>query len=141
MLTVFTLCSANYFAHAKALGDSVLEHNPDCRFVIGLVDRLPAALDPSYWQPHEVLPVEEVDIPEFEKMADAYNIVELNTAVKPFYIDHLYRRDDAVSAVIYLDPDILMFGSFSSLLNQLNESSIILTPHHATFDHSATNLH
>jgi hypothetical protein len=141
MLTVFTLCSANYLAHARALGDSVVEHNPDCRFVIGLVDRMPTALEPSYWHPHEVLPVEELNIPEFDKMADAYNLVELNTAVKPFYMEHLYRRNEAVAAVIYLDPDILVFGSFGFLLDKLKESSIILTPHHATFDGSATNLH
>ena len=141
MLTVFTLCSANYLAHAKALGDSVVEHNPDARFVIGLVDRLPLELDSSYWHPHEALLVEALKIPEFQKMADDYNVVELNTAVKPFYMEHLYRRDDRVDAVIYLDPDILVFSSFEPLLRKLKDSSIILTPHHCAFDDSAMNLH
>ena len=41
VITVFTLCAANYLAHAKTLGESLAQHNPDYHFVIGLVDRLP----------------------------------------------------------------------------------------------------
>ena len=45
MIVVFTLCSGNYLAQAKTLALSVLEHNPKCHFVIGLVDRLPDGVD------------------------------------------------------------------------------------------------
>lgn len=140
MVTVFTLCSANYLAHAKALGDSLVEHNPDYHFVIGLVDRVPAELEASYWYPYDLIPVEKLNISGFDKMADDYNVVELNTAVKPFYIDYLYRRDATIEAVIYLDPDILVFSSFDSLASKLKAYSIILTPHSSSFDNSPANL-
>ena len=42
-------------------------------------------------------------IPFFEEMERKYNLVELNTSVKPFYMKYLYRRDSAVNGVIYLD--------------------------------------
>ena len=29
MNIAFTICSSNYLAHAKTLGDSFLEHHPD----------------------------------------------------------------------------------------------------------------
>lgn len=140
MTTVFTLCSSNYLAQAKALGDSLLKHNPDYRFVIGLVDRLSDQVKPSYWEPHELIPVEDITIEGFDAMADDYNVVELNTAVKPFYIEHLYRRDPGVSEVIYLDPDILVFGSFKRIEETLKQYSIVLTPHICNFDDSLANV-
>lgn len=140
MITVVTLCSANYLAHAKTLGESLAEHNPDFHFVIGLVDRWPKEIEPTYCQPFEVIPVEDLGIPEFAEMAQKYDIVELNTAVKPFYMEHLYRRNPAVEAVIYLDPDILVLGSFKPLTEKLRSYSIILTPHSCTYDGTAVNL-
>ena len=47
MITVFTVCSANYLAQAKTLGQSLHQHNPDYHFVIGLVDRISPELDPA----------------------------------------------------------------------------------------------
>jgi hypothetical protein len=141
MTTVFTLCSGNYLAHAKTLGDSVIEYNPEYRFVIGLVDRLPKDLAPNFWEPHEIVPIEELNIPGFDEMVSKYNIVELNTAVKPFFIEYLYRRDSGIEAVIYLDPDILVLGSFMLLREQLQQYKIILTPHFCSFDDTPANLH
>jgi hypothetical protein len=139
--TVLTICSANYLAHAKTLGDSVREHNPNFHFVIGLVDRMPDGLDAGYLEHFEVIPVEQLNLPQFGEMVRKYNIVELNTAVKPFYMAFLYERDPKVDAVIYLDPDILVCGSFSRLLVKLGTYSIVLTPHSCTYDDSAVNIH
>src|ERR1700732_3216661 len=72
MITVLTLCSANYLAHAKTLGDSLAEHHPDFHFVIGLVDRVPKELTPSFWHPYELIPVEELGIPAFWEMVQRY---------------------------------------------------------------------
>lgn len=141
MIVVFTLCSSNYLAHARVLGDSLIEHNPDYRFVIGLVDRVPKELDPSYWHPYELIPVEEVGVPDFGEMVRDYNVVELNTAVKPFYLEYLYRRNPDVNSVIYLDPDILVTGSFQSLTDKLGVHDIVVTPHSSTFDDTPTNLY
>jgi hypothetical protein len=45
---IFTLCSNNYLAQAKTLGDSVKKFNPDVLFVIGLVDKLHPEIDYSF---------------------------------------------------------------------------------------------
>ena len=90
MTTVLTICAANYLAHARALGDSLRDHNPDFQFVIGLVDRMPDGLDAGYLEPFEVIPVEHLKLVQFGEMVKKYNIVELSTAVKPFYMDFLY---------------------------------------------------
>jgi hypothetical protein len=141
MSTVLTLCASNYLAHAKVLGQSLTEHNPHIRFVIGLVDRLPAGLGEKFWAPFELIPVEQLQIPGFWEMARKYNVVELNTAVKPFYIEHLYQRDEAESRIIYFDPDILVFGSLAQLEEKLRTFNFVLTPHSCTYDDSSTNLY
>jgi hypothetical protein len=139
MKTVLTLCSANYLAQAKSLGDSVVEHNPDYHFVLGLVDRRPKELDAGHWQPHELIPVEDLGISCFEEMERKYDVVELNTAVKPFYMEYLYRRSADVDVVMYLDPDIQVFGSFKKLEEKLSNYNVIVTPHSCTFDDSEVN--
>jgi hypothetical protein len=141
MTTVLTICSANYLAHARALGDSLREHNSDFHFVIGLVDRMPDGLDAGYLEPFEVIPVEHLMLRQFGEMVKKYNIVELSTAVKPFYMDFLYERDQKMDVVIYLDPDILVCGSFATLLGKLKNYSIVVTPHSYTYDDTAVNIH
>ena len=140
MTLVFTICSSNYLAQAKVLGDSLAESNPDCRFVIGLVDSLPTEVDFQSWMPHEVIPVANIGISEFDEMSVKYNIVELNTAVKPFYMEYFYEQDAAVDHVFYIDPDIMVLGSFSPLIEKLKSHNMIVTPHSCTYDDSEVNI-
>lgn len=141
MNVVFTLCSTNYLAHAKTLGDSLKQHNPDFHFVIGLVDRVPTELTPAFWQPHELIPAADIGIAAFTDMVEKYDVVEMNTAVKPFYIEFLYRRDPSVNTVIYLDPDILVYNSLAHLVEKLKSFNLIVTPHSCTYDDSPLNLY
>lgn len=131
---ILTLCSANYLAQAKTLGDSLRENNPDCHFVIGLVDRWPRELEAHYCHPYEVLPVEALGLPELPDMMQRYKLVELNTSVKPFYMEHLYRRDPNVQSVIYFDPDILVLAKLQHLKENLQRYSVVLTPHCTRYD-------
>ena len=49
MTIAFTICSINYLAQARTLGDSLKATNPDVRFFIGLVDTLQGvAFEDSY---------------------------------------------------------------------------------------------
>lgn len=140
MITVFTLCASNYLVGAKVLGDSLRQHDPNVRFVIGLVDRIPEELDPEYCAPFEILPVESLGIDCFEEMCKKYKIVELCTAVKPWYFEHLYARDPRADVVIYMDPDILVYRSLAPLVDTLERANIVITPHSCTYDDSATNI-
>jgi hypothetical protein len=140
MIVVVTICSANYLAHAKVLGDSVVRHNPGYRFVIGLADRLSDQVSPAFWHPHELIPVEDIGIEELGEMVQKYDVVELNTAVKPFFIDYLYRNPE-VEAVIYLDPDIMVYSSLAPLVEKLRSYNLVVTPHSFTYDDSPENIY
>ena len=131
MILAFTICSVNYLAQARTLGDSLRQTNPDWQFVIGLVDRLdgaralPASLYPAY----PMLEVDKIGIPDFAGMCARYDITELNTAVKPFFIDYFYNTRPDLDAVIYFDPDIIVFQPLTRLAESLQTHSLVLTPH------------
>lgn len=128
MNIAFTICSNNYLAHAKTLGDSFLKYHPDMKFIIGLVDHYHPDLDYSFFSNFEIIPVESLQIPEFNELHGKYNITELNTAVKPSYLHHIFQNYHA-NKVLYIDPDILVTSRFDEVLETLDTKNIVITPH------------
>lgn len=103
---------------------SVLHHNADMDVVVLLVDRKrPVTLRDDRIR---LLWAEDLEFPDFLSCAFKYNIIELNTAMKPFVARLLlasYRK------VIYLDPDVCVFSRLDSVVRSLNDSSAVFTPH------------
>jgi hypothetical protein len=126
----FTICSINYLAQAKALGDSLIKHNPYYKFIIGLTDKLESStVDRTKLPDYELVEVGDLQIDGFEGMFDRYNITELNTAVKPFFLQYFYDKYPNASSVSYFDPDIEVFQTFTDLDASLAKYSLVLTPH------------
>lgn len=130
MTLVFTICSINYLAQAQTLGNSLLLQNPEIEFVIGLVDRLDKVnIDKDKIPPFQLIEIDKINIPDFEEMCQHYNITELNTAVKPFFMDYFYKNRPDIQNVIYFDPDIIVYDKLDVMLNRLKQYQIIITPH------------
>ncbi|MET0394931.1 MAG: hypothetical protein ABW019_17435 [Chitinophagaceae bacterium] len=130
MTIAFTLCSNNYLAEAKTLGDSILAHNPGWKFVIGLVDRKSAAIDYSPYAAFDIIEAETIGIENFRSMVQRYNIVELNTSVKADYFDYLFRTHaGGPLSVFYFDPDIVVYHPLDILETALQHHDMVLTPH------------
>lgn len=123
----FTLCSNNYLAQAKTLGDSFIKHHPGIKFIIGLVDSLHPDIDYKNFEKFTIIPVASVQIPDFQSLVDKFNIIELNTAVKPFYFSYFFKVLNA-EKIIYLDPDIQVFSPFAEVIDLLDSSNIVITP-------------
>lgn len=124
----FTLCSNNYLAHAKTLGDSWLQYHPESTFIIGLVDKWNDEIDVSMFKDFVIVPVETVKIENFEELIRKYNISELNTAVKPSYFKYIFEKYNPGN-VLYIDPDILVTSNFHEVFDLLQQKNIIITPH------------
>jgi hypothetical protein len=130
MTLAFTICSINYLAQARTLGDSLRQTNPQWTYMIGLVDDLATAnLPADLMPPYNMVEVAAIGIPDFAAMCTRYDITELNTAVKPFFIDYFYKTHPEHQNVIYFDPDIIVFQPLTHLEEHLAEYSIVLTPH------------
>jgi lipopolysaccharide biosynthesis glycosyltransferase len=120
---IFTICSNNYLGQALALWESIQHTNADWNFVIGLVDK------PIEAEVHNarILPVDKIE-PDVLSLAEKFNIIELNTAVKPRFFEYFLVEEKA-EKVVYLDPDIYVYHSFDYLEQQLEKHNFILTPH------------
>ncbi len=125
---IVTTCSANHLAQAKGLGDSLLQHNPGYKLMIGLVDKLAGRVTSDYCSPHELVEAHELNISEFSQMCEAYDVFELNCALKVFFAIHAFKKYKA-EKVIFLDSDMLVFSSLHFVENELEKKSILLTPH------------
>lgn len=129
MKIIFTICSNNYLAQAKALGDSVLEHNPKYKFVICLCDKKSSKVDYSVYHSFEIIETHNLGIEKFDQMVSQYDIIELNTSIKPFSFDYLFKRYKDAELVMYFDPDTYVFDKLTSIEEELKDNSILLTPH------------
>lgn len=129
MKIAFTICSNNYLAQAKILGDSLLEKNPDYKFIIGLCDILSDNIDYSFFGNFEIIPVEQIKIYCFDEIIVKYDIIELNTSIKPSFFKYLIDTYKNVEKIIYFDPDIQIFNNLSLVEKYLEINDILITPH------------
>ena len=136
-ICVFTISSKNYIDKALTLCASLKNFHKQVDFFIVLCDMIDNYKDleelrriinnyniwviPIY--AHTIL----LDIDELEEMLFKYNILEMNTAIKPFSIDFFFKL--GYNKVIYFDPDILITDTLEDLFGLLDKYSICLTPH------------
>ena len=63
------------------LARTLLEHEPQCRFYLLVVDRLPEGVE--FGVPAIAVDPEALEIPDFYELCFKYGVVELSTAMKP----------------------------------------------------------
>ncbi len=127
-LAACTIVSKNYIAFARVLAHSFLELHPEGRFFVLIVDRCEDRIDATR-EPFTLIEVEELEnIEELRGFLFKYTLLEANTAVKPFFMEHLFERFDLPS-LIYFDPDILITHQLEEMADLLVQSDIVLTPH------------
>lgn len=120
-----TIVSRNYLSLARVCCRSFLDHHPGARAFVLIVDTLDG-VDLGR-EPFECLAADSVGVPDFDDFAFKYNILELNTAVKPFFLDRLFER--GVLRLFYLDPDIRVFSPLLEARAALDAGQVALTPH------------
>jgi len=135
MKIAFTICSLNYFAQALSLGESLNKMNPQYQYVIGLVDKLDELYKTedkeliSLVEKSNIIEIEKLDIPEFDSFCLKYDIVELNTAVKPYYFEYIFQNTKDLEYIIYFDPDIIVYSNLNELDKKLENYNFVITPH------------
>lgn len=121
---IFTVCSVNQLAKAFVLGDSIKAQNPDYQFFIGLIDKknnIPSSIQ----SPYPIIDISEIEIPQFNQMAEKFTIDELTADCKPFFAKHFIKQ---FSKVLYLDCTSFVFNNLDFIFQNLDNQSIILVP-------------
>jgi hypothetical protein len=128
----FTSANFAYLGRVRVLARTLKRHNPSAKFVLVLNDKLMLSnggFDTSWSADEpfdEVCDIEDLGIPNFRSWSFKHNVVELCTAVKASAAKALLSRFERV---IYLDPDIAVFGSMTQIVDLLDRYDILLTPH------------
>ncbi|MES2818609.1 MAG: glycosyltransferase [Pseudomonadota bacterium] len=121
---IFTIVSNNYLHYATTLFESLKEFCPQADLVLGLCDR---KTEETQCAAAQIVEISELNIPELGTFTYQYSILELNTAIKPYVVEHLMNL--GYKKVIYFDPDIRIFTSLDQMLGLLDQHNVLLTPH------------
>ncbi|MBB4687107.1 FkbM family methyltransferase [Amycolatopsis jiangsuensis] len=128
--TACTIVAGNYLPAARVLARSYLAQHPADRFVIAVIDapRDEAHRDES--GANVVGPAAfGITEDDYLRMATAYSVTELATAVKPYLLRELLTTS---AAAIYLDPDIELFAPITEVAQLAADHDIVLAPHFLT---------
>jgi glycosyltransferase involved in cell wall biosynthesis len=125
-ISACTIVSRNYLSHARVLAESFARHEPEGRFYLLVVDRLPDGVElPGYI---ELIDPAELGLEHFFEMCFKYDVTELSTAVKPALLEHL-MVGRGETRLCYFDPDILIDRPLTELRARLRRAGIVLVPH------------
>jgi hypothetical protein len=128
MIHVFTSAAVNYIDKVRMLSRSLKKHHPEIAFHLALADEWPDWLFPEKEGLASIVAASDLGIPPIRGWIFKHNLIELSTAIKPFIMMRLLALADC-EAVVYFDPDIVIFSRLDDLFSELEESSILLTPH------------
>jgi GT2 family glycosyltransferase len=122
---VCTVINKAWVAHARALAESLREHQPAARLTALIVDPFEGLLDPAQ-ESFEIVGPHELDLEAFPAMSARYGVTELCCALKPAIIGHLLSSEEPV---VYLDSDVRVFAPLEGLEDALAEHPFLLAPH------------
>jgi lipopolysaccharide biosynthesis glycosyltransferase len=123
----FTSITANYIPKAKVLAKSLKQHNPNYKFHLMLCDQIPkqVILNDLF---DSVITPDQLDIPHLSSWLFKHTVVEMCTGVKGLAFQKIFN-DYGADIVFYFDPDMVIFSDLSDLVSELENHSILLTPH------------
>ncbi|ADW67354.1 hypothetical protein [Granulicella tundricola] len=125
-----TIVSPNYLAYARTIATSYLAQHPGHRFFVLLVADL-ADTTAFAAEPYTAVAVNEIGLPDLPAEAMKYDILELNTNVKPTFLKYLIARY-SLTRLVYLDPDIFCYAPLTPVFDALETHDAVLTPHITT---------
>lgn len=125
----FTISSWNYLHYARALASSLAVHHPGIDRVIAIADARREDLTGEDFPEFDTcFYFDELDLPDSRAFSFRYDVMELNTAIKPTVFQRLFAKGYA--RVIYLDPDIIAYRRLDEMFEALDDgATTVLTPH------------
>lgn len=127
-IRAFTSAAVNYLPKVRLLCSSIKQHHPEFEVYWAVADAVPDWLDVSKEPIDGIVRIEELNIANTKGWVFGHTIAELSTAIKPFVVRYLLGGDMA-DAVLYFDPDMVLFSRLDDLLSEFRQDSILLTPH------------
>jgi hypothetical protein len=126
-----TIVSPNYLPFARTLAVSYLAQHPGHRFFVLIVADVDDAA-PFRHASFTPVTLGEIGLDNLRATAMTYDILELNTNVKPTFLKYLLAAH-GLDQLVYLDPDIFVYAPLAPVFDALDAgASVVLTPHMTT---------
>ena len=125
MIRVFTSAAGNYLGKVAALFSSVRRFHPELSLHLVVADRVPPPADAQLFGAEVILPEQ---VGATAAWLFKHELVELSTALKGPTLLALLERPDT-EAVLYLDPDVVLFSRLDDVLSALSTAPLVVTPH------------
>jgi glycosyltransferase involved in cell wall biosynthesis len=126
-MRIGTIVARNYLAQARVLAESLQRLDNDLALSVLILDDVDEEVDDNRELFETVRPRDlDIEPREFHHMATIYDVTELATALKPWFLQRLLQFDEVVC---FLDPDIEVFSSLDEVETLARRHSIVLTPH------------
>ncbi len=125
---IFTSITNNYIPKARVLAKSIAKFCPDWKLHVILCDVLPSEIKADEEPFASIIEIDQLPLNKRQDFIFEHRVTEICTAVKgvaAVYLTHLHNLDK----IMYLDPDIAVFGDLSPLDELLDEHPILLAPH------------
>jgi len=129
MQIAFTVCTNSHLAQAKTMADSLVLHNPNYQVVIGLVDKIQETAHKALIEPHQIVAIETINIPDFEGLLGKFNLYEMSCLAKPYFAQYLFDTHTTLQKLLYFDTDMLIFDALKPIEASLEKYDIIINPH------------
>jgi hypothetical protein len=118
----YTVVTPNYLAHALSIRKSFLQYNPDAEFIIGILGLESHCPEMNFDNFYFINSLSDSRI---QDMTRRYDPFEMTCALKPFFASHIFEHHSHLQRLIYLDCDMIVFGTFATF----TAAAITLSPH------------
>lgn len=124
---IFTISSNNYMPYTSTLVNSSVSAHPNADHFLCLAD-IKVETTGFYPEKCQILEASKLGIPDFPGFAFRYDIMEMNTAAKPYMFLHLFEK--GYDRVIYFDPDIKVYREITPVFDAMDAGArAVFTPH------------
>lgn len=128
-----TIVTKSHLAYARVLANTLAEYNSQSKLFVLLADRVDDYFDPEEY-PFELLTLEELtDQEDIQRMCFYYTPLELCFCLRPWLHEYMFQNS-TFAKWIYFDSDIIVCHSLKRISDQLDDTSIMLSPHLISID-------
>lgn len=124
---ICTIATRSYLAQARCLTESFLEHHPEGKVFLLLVEESKEYIE-STCEQFTTIFIEDLELPDVESRRASYTLHEFSVSLKPVLLEHIFNKYD-YEKVCWFDSDIYIYQSLKKeIWDKLDLSPIILTP-------------
>lgn len=129
MKIAFTVCTNSFISFARIVGKSLLQHNSDYQFYIGLCD-VPDPDLADLYKGFNVIPCADLGKKDdMDYMSLRYSVSDFKNALKAYFYEYLAKKFPDAEFILFLDPDVVVYNRLTALEELHHSADIVVTPH------------